>query len=350
MCIRDRVSTQSTWAETTSTSEKSPEPVNSTRLFEGELFKKLKVVGEVNMLDQLKAPQAAMGTQQRPTQSIAYGQSIINYLKSNNAPPAPQLLPAGFKPSLEAPAQNPQQQQVNVNAIYNLLMSQNKQLNEMKERNDKLQDTLTVLVTEVNSLRTMFYKTTLNGGTTSFGQTAASTNEVASQDNLMALLYPRPQQFSYQLVVKGEFPSLLYRERNFRFDVSLVDLRTNETVGNLNKIPLSIAIYSSEVPPKLITVNTSGNKVVKGTVESDLVGGTASFDKVQINEVTSHFRNGWVFVVIYPKMTANLSSISLLNPYCGGLFIDPLRIKPLIFDKIVVKAKKAKEMIPSQAN
>ena len=66
--------------------------------------------------------------------------------------------------------------------------------------------------------------------------------------------------------------------------------------------------------------------------------GICKFEKIQIKEVTSHFRNGWVFIVIIPCMTPLGSAISN-----SASFIDYTKIEPLVLDKIVVKAKKIKE-------
>jgi hypothetical protein len=81
-----------------------------------------------------------------------------------------------------------------------------------------------------------------------------------------------------------------------------------------------------------------GNKILKGFIEKDLVNGSATFEKIQIKEVTSHFRNGWVFFVVYPKLNSTTSSASGNGPNVSGQ-----KIKPLILEKVVVKAKKAKE-------
>jgi len=43
---------------------------------------------------------------------------------------------------------------------------------------------------------------------------------------------------------------------------------------------------------------------MKGVIEKDLVNGCAKFDKIHIKEVTSHFRNGWIFMVVYTKKSA----------------------------------------------
>lgn len=42
------------------------------------------------------------------------------------------------------------------------------------------------------------------------------------------------------------------------FDVILVDITTKEKVKNSNRIPLDLAIYTSENPPKMLRNNTLG--------------------------------------------------------------------------------------------
>lgn len=66
---------------------------------------------------------------------------------------------------------------------------------------------------------------------------------------------------------------------------------------------MSLAIYTSENPPKFLETNTMGQKMVKGYTEQNLHFGVCRFEKIQIREVTSHFRNGWIFIVIIPSMT-----------------------------------------------
>lgn len=79
---------------------------------------------------------------------------------------------------------------------------------------------------------------------------------------------------------------------------------------------------------------------MKGLTEKDLVYGTTSFEKIQIKEVTSHFRNGWIFFVVYPKTGSNTNMITADG---NVRFINSQKIKPLILEKVIVKAKKTKE-------
>jgi hypothetical protein len=123
----------------------------------------------------------------------------------------------------------------------------------------------------------------------------------------------------------------------FSLELELTDLQ-GKTIKNMNKIPLSLALYTSENPPKFIEKNTTGQKISKGFLEQSLQNGSCKFEKIQIREVTSHFRNGWIFIVIIPCMTplggGNNSSVN---------FVDYEKIEPLVLDKIIVKAKKLKE-------
>jgi len=228
--------------------------------------------------------------------------------------------------------------------ILGLLFTQNKMLMDLKEKNDVLQDTLACLINEINTIKNTTKqvskdKQAISGGNMAPHQFMGSNTETVSVEDLVTFLYGPNPDFQYQIILKSDLPLPLYRERNFKFTVVLTDKNGN-TVENSNRIPLTIGLYSSENPPKYIDANTAGNKILKGFIEKDLMNGTATFEKIQIKEVTSHFRNGWIFFVVYPKITNTSSSGNLL---LGSNSINSQKIKPLILEKVVVKAKKAKE-------
>ena len=52
--------------------------------------------------------------------------------------------------------------------------------------------------------------------------------------------------------------------------------------------------------------------------------------------MTSHFRNGWVFLVIIPSMTPFGCSTA------SDSFVDYTKVEPLVLERVVVKAKKLK--------
>jgi len=167
-----------------------------------------------------------------------------------------------------------------------------------------------------------------------------NSNEAATTETLINYLYGQNTDFTHQLVLKTNIPLPLYRERNFKFTLLLTDKNGN-LVENANRIPLTIGIYNSESVPKFIDTNTAGNKILKGFIEKDLINGSVTFDKIQIKEVTSHFRNGWIFFAVYPKVSNNANNNMLISSKEN--FVPTQKIRPFILEKVVVKAKKAKE-------
>lgn len=85
-----------------------------------------------------------------------------------------------------------------------------------------------------------------------------------------------------------------------------------------------------------------GQAILKGTTEQALLHGEANFDKLQIKEVTSHYRNGWVFMVIYAKMPSISQNSNNVEENSDIKFYD---IQPLIIEQVVVKAKKMSKKI-----
>jgi len=230
--------------------------------------------------------------------------------------------------------------------ILGLLFTQNKMLIDLKEKNEILQDTLACLIKEINSLKTAIKQggqekvSMSNSNPLIMHQIIGNSAEAVTVENLVTYLYGSNADFQYNLVLKSDLQLPLYRERNFKFTVILTD-KNGKPIENSNRIPLTIGIYSSENPPKYIDSNTAGNKILKGFIEKDLINGSATFEKIQIKEVTSHFRNGWVFFVVYPKMMNNPNNNILLGG--NGTVVNSQKIKPLILEKVIVKAKKAKE-------
>jgi len=225
------------------------------------------------------------------------------------------------------------------------LFNQNKMLCDLNEKNELVQDTLACLISEITALKSLISGTSQDKpliskqSKSSIAQQPLNcSSESINSEDLMTFLYGNKSDFEYQLVLDGEFSLPLYRERNFEFNVKLAD-KNGKPVENSNKIPLTLSVYTCENPPKYVDSNTAGNKIFKGFTEKDLTRGGAGFEKIQIKEVTSHFRNGWIFLVVHPKVNGNS------NVFQGkdGLIVDAQKIKPLILEKVIVKAKKTKE-------
>jgi len=76
-----------------------------------------------------------------------------------------------------------------------------------------------------------------------------------------------------------------------------------------------------------------------GETEIELVDGNATFDRIQINEVTSKFIHGHVAMLVIPTKPINYGT-SLKTQEEGEGEIQYEDIKPLMLEKIVVKSKK----------
>jgi len=151
-----------------------------------------------------------------------------------------------------------------------LLFSQNKMLGELKEKNDILQETLALLIGEINNIKNSLTsrtqaKSPAPNNPILLHQNLSNSTETVNVETLIAYLYGSNPEFQYQLVLKNDLPLPLYRERNFKFTVYLVDTNGN-IVENSNRIPLTIGIYSSENPPKYIDSNTAGNFHIANTL------------------------------------------------------------------------------------
>lgn len=83
--------------------------------------------------------------------------------------------------------------------------------------------------------------------------------------------------------------------------------------------------------------NKSGSEILKGMTESDLINGEAVFKKVQIKEVSSHYRNGCIFIFVYAKMPSFSSDY---NSRHNGSVVNFQEVKPFVIPNVIIKAKK----------
>jgi len=139
------------------------------------------------------------------------------------------------------------------NRILGLLITQNKMLVDLKEKNEILQDTLACLINEINALKSTVKSHPPNEKVTPapsnplyFHQIIGNSTDTVTTENLLTYLYGPNPDFQYHLILKSELPLPLYRERNFKFTVLLVD-KNGTPVENTNRIALTIGIYRSEI-------------------------------------------------------------------------------------------------------
>lgn len=133
-----------------------------------------------------------------------------------------------------------------------------------------------------------------------------------SQDDLLQTLSDQ-RQYDHELKLHSELTNPAYKDRAFSLDL---ELSTEAPEG----CEFKVLLFTTESPPKLIEKNTGGDKVMKGHTDCEIQGRRVTFPKLVIKEVTSHYRNGCVFLVVV----------------CAS----GLSVKPLIIEKFVVKARK----------
>ena len=142
--------------------------------------------------------------------------------------------------------------------------------------------------------------------------------------------------YKYSLILAETLPKILYKERNFNLNVLLIDNASN-MVCNTNHIPISLCAYTSDAEPQILMDTKCGKSMFRGTYETQLIQGVAHYSKIQFREVTSYYKNGWIYFVICPKpMPFAYKS----NDTTYENYVNWQLIKPLVLSEIVVKAKK----------
>eukprot|EP00359_Climacostomum_virens_P000942 CAMPEP_0204899484 /NCGR_PEP_ID=MMETSP1397-20131031/1885_1 /ASSEMBLY_ACC=CAM_ASM_000891 /TAXON_ID=49980 /ORGANISM="Climacostomum Climacostomum virens, Strain Stock W-24" /LENGTH=237 /DNA_ID=CAMNT_0052067451 /DNA_START=189 /DNA_END=902 /DNA_ORIENTATION=+ len=151
----------------------------------------------------------------------------------------------------------------------------------------------------------------------------SSHSEVCSESPLMNSLSVVLDSFPFKLELAETLMSHFVKGKYF-------DLKL-EMTGSPGVLPWAILIeisaYTSDSPPKQIFKNLAGDPIFNGEQRAFLQYSSllkkwgASF-KLRLNEVTSRFKDGWIFLVVQAFGSKHSSLI-----------------KPLIIEPVVVKAK-----------
>lgn len=141
-----------------------------------------------------------------------------------------------------------------------------------------------------------------------------------SLPKLMELLCRGINDHQVHLQEVGQVPRPAYKDRAFSLLFQIVDsdgqavlLKENET--------FTVELYSTEETPKLLKSNTNGENIISGVLEVE-ANSNILFRKIFIKEVSSHFCNSFYLLVVRAKKNPN--------------------IRPFVFEKFVVKARKLK--------
>ena len=147
---------------------------------------------------------------------------------------------------------------------------------------------------------------------------SVTSDEVITAKALEKFICGEDAKHTHFLQFVSEVPNPAYKERAFSLLLQIVD-----SEGNKAMLPeatgFKVMLFTTENPPKLMKINTNGDNILKGTIETQ-GNCNVMFRKIAIKEVSSHFRGGCFFFVIAPK--------------------DASYIKPLIIENFIVKARK----------
>jgi hypothetical protein len=137
-------------------------------------------------------------------------------------------------------------------------------------------------------------------------------------------LETRDQSYKWSLTLVQSIPNPICKGKYFDLQVALKPL-CGLSLPVDTRVPVSIALLTANTPGVEIVDNMSGKPIVKGQTrmmlkyDSEFQQHTAKF-RVQVTEVSSHFINGWVKLVVLP----------------GG---DHGEIEPLVCNNVVIRAK-----------
>ncbi|OMJ75622.1 hypothetical protein SteCoe_25213 [Stentor coeruleus] len=190
-----------------------------------------------------------------------------------------------------------------LSALYRLIVQQNEM---MRNISGQIQDALVKVLQFAESNQKIE------------NNLAPQTEEVTTPSSLLKFLCCDLCNHSHSLQIANEMPSPAYKERAFSVVLNIVD-SNGVKVRLRQNLVFKVMLFTADSPPKLLAINTSGDKIMRGTLEAE-GNSVVVFKKIIIKEVTSHFRNGSFFFVVVAK--------------------DTNFIRPFIYPEFVIKARK----------
>lgn len=154
---------------------------------------------------------------------------------------------------------------------------------------------------------------------------------IPTKQCLIDVFFPEIKSFDFTISLVEEILSPVCKGKYFTFQVK-INNEKNLLIPIEERIQVRLSIYSAENPPKPISKNMNGKSFIKGhttsimTYDDKVKTHTGSF-KIQLNEVSSHFMNGWVFLVVDAQKPSDFLETIGFN------------IKPLVIKELVIKAK-----------
>lgn len=191
----------------------------------------------------------------------------------------------------------------------------------------KIMETLDLVLKRQSNLekRTLELGREIEGLRRPLGTGVRQEQTVANSKLLIDILMNSSSSFTYHLELANTLITPLCKGKYFDLKVRLVGSEVQST----ENIPIEVFAYSSDCPPQNITHNMTGGPMIRGERQMVLQHDPAlrfceAEFKIQLNEVTSHFRNGWIFLIVK-----------------AGECPLATKIKPLILENVIIKAKES---------
>ena len=129
-------------------------------------------------------------------------------------------------------------------------------------------------------------------------------------------LIKEPNSYIHKIILVGEVPSLVLKEKGFGLTLAVNDM--NEQRLFCDKL-FKVRLFTNEKPAKQLKLNISSKKIMRGTLENCMdKEGVIFFDNIVINEVSSHYINESFILVISCESS---------------------EIRPLIIENLYVRAR-----------
>lgn len=146
-----------------------------------------------------------------------------------------------------------------------------------------------------------------------------------SIEDVRNVLYKEIHDYDYKLNLIDALPAPVCKGKYMSISAEIVPIVHDVSV--FGTLSVSIGLFTSDCPPVLISQTACGRNIMKGNTSTMVVYDTklrkyiARF-RIQIREVTSRFKNGWVFMTLYGTNDEK-------NSNCA--------IRPLVIKRVVVK-------------
>jgi hypothetical protein len=190
-----------------------------------------------------------------------------------------------------------------INKLYEVLQVQNQDLQSIFEKNRLLSSAVDSLVQKVKMLERIKEE---------------SIVPINSNTTLDIILREESYEFAISLV--ENLPEVILKEKGFKLTIGLLDL-TQKRIHIPVEFKFRLELFTMDEPAKLLESNIHGKKILRGTISAhSLDHWTVTFTNVVINEVSSHYSNDSLRIVVF------------LN----GSHI----VKPLILNNVSIRARK----------